>query len=163
MKFLLLIITLIIISCSYSVYMSAYPHLERISVKTFENKTNNFEIDTEIYNSLNEQYRKDGRLTNTDLNPDCILTGKIIDYKNIWKTINQNTNTEEYEIQMLLEVEFIDNINNVTIYKNDQLKITSKYYPNSDIETEIKTEELARDDAYKKLFEAIMKNTLEKW
>ncbi|HQQ67862.1 MAG TPA: hypothetical protein PLX77_03440, partial [Candidatus Cloacimonadota bacterium] len=58
-------ITLILVllsSCYYSVYSNAYPHLKKIRVEPFTNRSSEFALAEKALNDLSLAIRNDGRL-----------------------------------------------------------------------------------------------------
>ncbi|MBC8385677.1 MAG: hypothetical protein H8E57_09200 [Candidatus Cloacimonetes bacterium] len=48
MKSLMILILIIVIGCSYSVYSSSYPHLKTVNIQSFENKTTEYDLEENI-------------------------------------------------------------------------------------------------------------------
>ena len=62
-KFIYPILLLFILSgCYYSVYSNAYPHLRKIRILAFENRTSEYGLGDKLLNYLNREIREDGRL-----------------------------------------------------------------------------------------------------
>ncbi|MDP8221693.1 MAG: LPS assembly lipoprotein LptE [Candidatus Stygibacter frigidus] len=157
MIFLLLIVN----SCSYSVYSNSLPHLKTIAVERFENKSDQFNLEEELWNYLNSEYNSDGRLRVVSLSPDCMLEGVIMDYSRKIDTYDES-GIEEYNVRLLYRLSFTDMTTGEVIWEKDSL-ILSEVYSETNDESEYHSEEEAREAIYKKLFNEIMKNTLEQW
>ncbi|MDD3049624.1 MAG: LPS assembly lipoprotein LptE [Candidatus Cloacimonetes bacterium] len=163
-KIIAILITVsMLISCSYSVYMSAYPHLRTIDVKIFDNKSDTYEIESELNDSLVRQFLIDSRLKIASVEVDCILTGVIKAYENKIVSFNVEEAVDEYEVSIAYDIDFFDNVNSQTLWKAENAIIRKKYYPNSTDDLKIKTEEEARQEIFEDIFKKIMENTLEKW
>ncbi|MFO7895727.1 MAG: LPS assembly lipoprotein LptE [Candidatus Cloacimonadales bacterium] len=154
------LVLLTIVGCTYSVYSSGLPHLKTISIEEFENETEQYELEVSLIESLSREFMRDGRLRLVDLEPDCLLEGKILDYSNKLATYG-STGIDEYEVRILYAVTFTDLVENKEIYKSSSLVLT-KIYSNSET-AEIKSEEDAISEIEQDLFERIMRESLEDW
>lgn len=157
----LVIIPILFLSCSYSVYSTGYPHLKTIAVQQFQNSTTEYQLESEIFQDLSERFEQDGRLSIVTISSDCQLEGRILDYSD--KIYSYNTEgIEEYQVKILFTLTFTDLIKNEVIYQDDSL-ILSAEYSTADPEAEFTSEEEARYEIYKDLFDLIIKETLEQW
>ena len=162
MKFkIIMFIVLLIAGCSYSVYTTGYPHLKTIQILAVENQTSNYDLRDLVFNSLVDNYESDGRLKLVGLSPDCQLECSILDYSN--KIVSYSgSSIDEYEVRVLFEVTFTDLKKNLVIWQNGSL-MKSERYSLSDENSIFKSEEDAQGEIMSKLFDTIMKNTLEEW
>ena len=162
MKFKIIILTVLLIAgCSYSVYTTGHPHLKTIQILAVENQTSNYDLRDLVFNSLVDSYESDGRLKLVGLSPDCQLECSILDYSN--KIVSYSgSSIDEYEVRVLLEVTFTDLKKNLVIWQNGSL-MKSERYSLSDENSIFKSEEDAQEEIMSKLFDTIMKNTLEEW
>lgn len=160
-KRLLVSMLLLFTACTYSVYSSGYPHLKTINVLQFKNNTIEYVIEEELFQSLTDQFDKDGRLKLVDLAPDCQLQGEILDYNNKIYGYTKS-DVEEYEVKILFQIDFVDLTNNEIIMHNESLLIR-EFYSADALNSDFQTEEEARLEIYTELFENIIKNSLEKW
>ena len=162
MKFkIIMLIALLIAGCSYSVYTTGYPHLKTIQVLPVENQTSNYDLRDLVFNSLVDSYESDGRLKLVGLSPDCQLECSILDYSN--KIVSYSgSSIDEYEVRVLFDVTFTDLKKNQVIWQNSSL-MQSERYSLSDENSLYKSEEDAQEEIVNKLFDTIMKNTLEEW
>jgi lipopolysaccharide assembly LptE-like protein len=156
-----IIYSVILTSCSYSVYSTGYPHLKTIAVLPFENSTTEYQIENELFLDISERFEQDGRLSIVTMSPDCQLEGKILDYSD--KIYSYNVDgIEEYQVKILFSVIFTDLKKNEVIFQNDTL-VMQREYSSADPEAEFGSEEEARTKIYNDLFDRILKETLEKW
>ena len=162
----IIILVLIImnnIGCTYSFYMSTYPYLETIYINDFDNKSEQYDIDIEVNESLIYYFNKDKRLRIVSKEPDCTIEGSIESYRKNIKTINAEDGIECYEVKIVFSIDFYDNINNEIIWSNSDILMKEEYYPGTDDPVKKSNEEEARKEIYKNLFDKIIENTLEKW
>lgn len=158
---ILLIISIVFVGCSYSVYSTGYPHLKTITVQQFQNSTTEYQLESELFQELSERFEQDGRLRIVSISPDCQIEGGILDYSD--KIYSYNTEgIEEYQVRILFKIIFTDLVKNEVIYQNDSLVLSAEY-SSADPEAEFTTEEEARYEIYKDLFDLIVKETLEQW
>ena len=157
----LILLLMIVNSCSYSVYSNSLPHLKTIAIERFENKSNQFELEEELWIYLNSEYNSDGRLRVVSLSPDCMLEGVIMDYSRKIDTYDES-GIEEYNVKLLFRLNFTDMTTGEVIWEKDSL-ILSEVYSETNEESEYHSEEEAQEAIYEKLFNEIMKNTLEQW
>lgn len=160
---ILLILLIVIAGCSYSFYMSAYPYLETIKITEFKNETDQYDLEIEIIEYMSNIFNSENRLRTVDINPDAELSGKVINYEsdNIID-FDKNQLVEQYELKITFSLVFTDLVNNQVLWQSDNLTISEQYYPNSEEQT-ITTEQQARDEIFSKLYDKLIKNTLEKW
>ena len=162
MKYLfIMIIIMLITGCSYSVYTTGYPHLKTIQVLPVENYTSNYDLRDIVVNSFIDNFESDGRLKLVGLSPDCQLECNILDYSN--KIVSYSgSSIDEYEVRVLFNVVFTDLKENQIIWENQSL-MQSERYSLSDVNSVYKSELDAQEEISNKLFDTIMRNTLEEW
>lgn len=160
-KEIIILIVSLIIGCSYSVYTTGYPHLKTMKLLPIVNHTNEYDLSDVVLSSLMQQYELDGRLKSVGMSPDCQLECTIMDYSNKIVTYSGAT-VDEYEVKVLFDVVFTDLKKNEVIWENRSLML-SEAYSSSDENSEFTTEDEAQEEIVVRLFETIMKNTLEEW
>ena len=164
-----MVLSFFIVSCAYSVYTNAYPHIKNIQILSFENKTPEYQISQEFHDYLVNKFQKDGRLKITTLSSDSQIEGSVNDYKKEILSYDNNGNITEYKISILFSVSFTDIKMNTVIYNNSALLVSESYSANfaaSSTETAsviLTSEQQAQEKIYEKVFDTIMKNSLEKW
>ena len=152
---------MLITGCSYSVYTTGYPHLKTIQVLPVENYTSNYDLRDIVVNSFIDNFESDGRLKLVGLSPDCQLECNILDYSN--KIVSYSgSSIDEYEVRVLFNVVFTDLKENQIIWENQSL-MQSERYSLSDVNSVYKSELDAQEEISNKLFDTIMRNTLEEW
>jgi Lipopolysaccharide-assembly len=148
-------------SCSYSVYSNSLPHLKTIAIERFENKSDEYDLEEDLWNYLNSEYNSDGRLRVVTLSADCALEGVIMDYRRKIDTYDES-GIEEYNVELLFRLSFKDLTTGEMIWEKDSL-VLSEVYSEANEMAEYRSEEAAREAVYEKLFDEVMKNTLEQW
>ena len=157
----MLLLILIITSCSYSVYTTGYPHLKTIMILPIENQTSNYDLRDIVFNSLIDNYEADGRLKLVGLSPNCTLECRLLDYSNKIVTYSGST-IDEYEVRILFDIIFTDLKKNQVIWQNKSLMLAERYSL-SDENSKFLSEEDAQEEIAIKLFDTLMKHTLEEW
>ena len=151
-------------SCTYSVYSNALPHLKTIEIIEFENKSDEYGLEESLTDQLLTKFESDRKLKIVSLNPDCVLSGEILDYSDKIKGYSESNEIEEYEVKILLNIQFTDLVKNNELWANESLMLTEDYSP-SEVEnaTVATTAEEALQNIMEDLYREILKNTLEEW
>jgi hypothetical protein len=157
----MMLVVLMVLGCSYSVYTTGYPHLKTIQLLPIENLTDNYELRDLVFNSLIEKYESDGRLKFVGMSPDCQLECNILDYSNKIASYSGST-IDEYEVRVLFNVAFTDLKKNQIIWENTSFMVSERY-SFADENSQFGTELEAQEEIINTLFDSIMKNTLEEW
>lgn len=160
-KYILSIMIIILLGCSYSVRTMAYPQLKTIQVEQFQNESDEFELSEKLFIKLSDDFQSDGRLRVVTEDADCILEGEIRDYTDKIYSY-QGSTVEEYQVKIMFWVKFTDLTSEEVLWENSNL-ILSETYSQTNETAEYKTETEAREAIYDDLFDNIMKNTLEQW
>lgn len=167
-RFLLLVIVvlsaILVSSCTYSVYSNSLPHLKTIEISEFENKSEEYGLEEDLSDQLLAKFETDRKLKIVSLNPDCTLSGEILDYSDKIKGYSESDEIEEYEIKILLNVQFTDLVKNEELWSNESLLLSEIYAPNeTESNTIASTPEEALQNIVEDLYREILKNTLEEW
>ncbi len=163
-KFIYLALLLTVLSaCSYSVYSNAYPHLKKIAVRAFENRSVEFALGDLLLNGLTAEFQSDGRLKLVSQQPDCTLEGAIISFDENIYSYDAANNIQDYQLKLIVSVTMTDLINNQVIYENKGLALTETYAVSDESSSKFQTKEEATDELISKLYKAIIQNSLESW
>jgi hypothetical protein len=158
-----LLILLSLSGCFYSVYSNAYPHLKKIRVLAFENRSSEFALGDLLLTGLNREIRNDGRLKLVTKEPDCTLEGYISSFSESVYSYDAANLVQDYQIKMVVSVTFTDLINNKVLYENKNLSLTELYAIAAGGTAKFKTKEEAIDELIVKLYQNILQNSLESW
>ena len=159
----LLQVCLLLAGCSYSVYSNAYPHLKRIQLLAFENKSSEYSLGDIVINSLSNAYKNDGRLRLVTQQPDCQLEGTILSYSEKIYSYDEANNVQDYIESITFSVTFTDLINNKVLYENKSLTLTELYAVSEASTSRFTSKDAAISEICDKLFKNVMQNTLESW
>lgn len=160
-KYIIILLILFFIACSYSVRTMAYPHLKTIKIEQFENRSEEYEISEELFIELSNDFQSDGRLRVVTENADCILEGEIKDYTDKIYSY-EGTVVNEYQVSIMFWVKFTDLTSDQILWENSNL-IIRETYSQTDETSEYRTEIEAKNAIYEELFDTIVRNTLEQW
>ncbi len=160
-KIILSIIPLLLISCAYSVYSGHFPDIKTIKIERFENKTSEYNLDDNLLSVLSRKFLEDGRLKLVDKNPDSVLKGKILKYKNEVYSY-ENETIKQYKLTINFEVQFINLNKNKIIWNSDNLELNKIYAADNSTDLQA-AEENAANQIFEDLFQKILSNTIEEW
>jgi len=163
-KFVIIsLIFLLLSGCFYSVYSNAYPHLKKIRVVAFDNRSTEFALGETMLAGLTKQIREDGRLKLVTKDPDCSLEGSIISFSEKIYSYDAANQVQDYQVLLTVSVTFTDLVKNQVLYENKNLVVSELYSVSTGGTARFKTKEEATDEIIKKLFQTIMQNSLERW
>lgn len=159
--FLLIIFSLM--GCSYSVYSNAYPHLKRVQLMAFDNKSSEFALGDVLINRLSKDFQDDGRLRLVTQRPDCQVDGSIVSYSEKIYSYDVANNVQDYQIIITYSVTFTDLINNKVLYENKSLQLSEIWAVSAESTSRFNNKSDVINEICDKLFRTIMQNTLESW
>ncbi len=163
-KFIYTILLLVVLSsCHYSVYSNAYPHLRKIRILAFENRTSEYGLGDKLLNYLNREIREDGRLKLVTEDPDCTLEGAILSFSENVYSYDAANQVQDYQVKMVVSVTFTDLINNTVLYQNSGLTVTELYAVGEGGTAKFYTKEEAVEELISKLYKTILQNSIEGW
>ena len=157
------LLLLILSSCFYSVYSNAYPHLRKIRILAFENRTSEYGVGDKLLNYLNREIRNDGRLKIVTEDPDCTLEGAILSFSESVYSYDTANQIQDYQLTMVVSVTFTDLINNTVLYENNALTVTELYAVAEGGTAKFKTKEEAVEELIAKLYRTVLQNSIEGW
>ena len=162
-KYLFLFVLVIFTGCSYSVFMNVYPHLRNIQISPFENETAEYAIAQDVQEYLVNKFQSDGRLRITTLDPDSQIEGIVLDYQNEIYGYNYENNVTEYRVTILFSITMSDLREQKTMYENKTLMFSEVYYPGSTNPEQFTTEIQAQEKIFERVFDTLIRSTLEAW
>lgn len=159
----IMLIILIAAGCSYSVYSNSFPHLKRIQLLAFDNKSTEYALGDLLVNSLSNSFNDDGRLRTVTQQPDCQLEGSILSFSEKIYSYDVANNVQDYTVAVTFNLTFTDLVKNSVIYENKSLTLSETYAVSEDSAARFKTKDEAINEIFVQLFKNIMQNTLETW
>jgi hypothetical protein len=163
-----IIITTILIcsllsGCSYSLFVNSFPHLKTVNVTPFENMTSEYTLAQDFTNYLVNRFQNDGRLKISTLSPDATIDGSVMDYRHEILSYDMAGNVSEYRVQILFSIIMSDLVFSQHMYENKTLLVSEVYSPSSQNPEQFTTEAEAVEKIFEKVFDTIIKATLESW
>ena len=156
-------LVLLLSGCAYSVYSNAYPHLKKVRVQAFENKSEDFAIGDFLLNKLVLEFRNDGRLKLVTQGPDCTLEGSIIAFEEKIYSYDTANMVQDYQLRLTVSVLFTDLVTNQALFENKSLTLVELYAVGDDSSARFKTKDEAQAELITSLFKTVIQNSLEAW
>lgn len=161
-RYLLFLLCISFVGCGvYTFSGSTLPsHLKTVDIPLFTNQSLQPGVAEDITAKLNSKVQEDNLLKPVSQNSDATIIGKVLSYDNRPYTYGsksvRNVDVSSYSVKISVEVEFLDNKKDKTIYKG---VITEEGI--YDFEKE--TEEVGKERAVEKIIDKIMQNSVQSW
>ncbi|HLC39994.1 MAG TPA: LptE family protein [Methylomirabilota bacterium] len=105
----LLVLSLLVAGCGYSVRGSLPPHIRTIAIPVFVNRTQEPGVENLITQGVVEAFVNNGQLKVTEpSSADAILEGEVVGYHVSSISFNAAQNITEYRLQITLNLQFRD-------------------------------------------------------
>ena len=143
--------------------MNAFPHLRNVQISSFENNTSEYAIAQDLQNHLVSRFQSDGRLRISNLDPDSIIEGTVLDYRSEIIDYDMFGNINTYRLTILFSVQMTDLRMQEVMYESRSLMLSENYSPNSTNPEDITTETQAQNRIFDRLFDTIIGRTLDSW
>ncbi|MEW6041338.1 MAG: LPS assembly lipoprotein LptE [Elusimicrobiota bacterium] len=158
-NFLLLIFTT---GCSqYKPQPQLLPqHIRKIAIRSFVNHTTQYGLEDKLTLRVRDEFIKDGRFTVVnEENAEGTVVGEITYYILQPVTYGANFEPQQYKLRVLLNLYFIDRVENVTLWQEPNFEGVQIFTP-STLPGGI-TEEQARENVWLDLSQKILTRTIE--
>lgn len=161
-RYMLFLLCISFVGCGvYTFSGSTLPsHLKTVDIPLFTNQSLQPGVAEDITAKLNSKVQEDNLLKPVSQNSDATITGKVLSYDNRPYTYGsksvRNVDVSSYSVKISVEVEFLDNKKDKTIYKG--VIAEEGIY---DFEGE--TEEVGKKRAVEKIIDKIMQNSVQSW
>lgn len=105
-------------------------HIRKVYIRPFVNSTPQYGLEEKLTLRVVDEFIRDGRLTvvNSEAEADGIVAGEINRYILQPLTYDANLVTEQYKVWVLLNVNFIDRANNVTLWSEPNMEGIQIFY-----------------------------------
>ncbi|MBN1824011.1 MAG: hypothetical protein JW803_06815 [Endomicrobiales bacterium] len=135
-------------------------HIKAIYVRQFVNMTNQFGIEDKLTLKVVDEFVRDGRIkyAMNEENADGVVVGEITKYILQPLTYDSNMVAEQYKLWVLLNVHFVDKVNNVTMWTESNMEGIQIFY---DPSRGGKPEEEVREELWDLFARDIIKRTYE--
>jgi hypothetical protein len=136
-------------------------HIRRIAVRPIVNQTQFFGLEEKLRLRVEDEFIRDGRLpyVNSESDADGVIVTEITRYIKEPISYDANHVVEEYKLWVLIDLRFIDRVNNVVLWEEPRLEQEYRYF----VETRPGgvTEDEARELLWELFARDIVKRTIE--
>jgi len=140
------------------------PHLKTVAIPVFENQTSEYTLEQDITAAVIKRFVDDNHLRVVDEHSaDCIVQGKVTDYRNAVFGISNAALAQEYRVTIGVSVVFKDLVKNREIWHDDGIVKTANYYVQPVPGDSAKTELDGRREAIQKIADEILARSIESW
>lgn len=161
-RYFLFLLCISFVGCGvYTFSGSTLPsHLKTVDIPLFINQSLQPGVAEEITAELNKNVQENNLLKPVSQNSDATIQGKVLSYDNRPYTYGsksvRNVDVSSYSVKISIEVDFLDNVKDKTIYKGT---ITEEgIYDFND-----ETEEDGKKRAIERIIDKIMQNSVQSW
>jgi hypothetical protein len=156
-----ILLPLILAGCSsYQPQPQLIPqYIRKIAVRPFINHTSQYGLEDKLTPRIRDEFIKDGRFTvvNED-NAGGVVVGEITYYFLQPLSYGANFEPQQYKLRVLLNLYFIDKVENVTLWQEPNFEGVQIFTP-STLPGGI-TEEEARENVWRDLAQKILTRTI---
>ena len=155
---------LVLGSCGYTTSPALLPsHLKTLAVPVFENGTTEYTLEQDITTAVVAAFVRDNHLKVVDeRSANCVLRGKVTQYKNAVFGFTNATQAQEYRVTIAVQVTFKDRVKNRELW-SDEIVRTANYYV-QDVPGQLaKTELDGRKEAISKIADEVLSRSVEGW
>jgi outer membrane lipopolysaccharide assembly protein LptE/RlpB len=150
--------------CSYTVSSVLPSHLKTLAIPVFGNKTVEFRLADDVSEAITNAFIADRRLRiSRERDADAVLRGTVLTYKNQVFGYTTQERATQYEIILVVQVAFRDQVKNRVLWKEDQLAVRTTYNVVPLGNEAAKTETDGRRDVIQKLADQIVSRTVQGW
>ncbi|MCS7227479.1 MAG: LPS assembly lipoprotein LptE [Endomicrobia bacterium] len=102
------------------------PHIKKLAVGPFHNKTNIFGLEELLRLEVNNELLKDGRfsITTDIVSSDGYVSGEIMYYILQPVAYGENFEPQQYKLRLIVNIYFVDRIHNVTLWEERNVEET---------------------------------------
>jgi len=135
-------------------------HLKTVDIPLFKNQSLQPGVAEQITADLNQKVQQTNLLKPVSQNSDATILGKVVSYENRPYTYGtksfRNVDVSSYSVKISVEIEFLDNKKDKTIYKG--IITEEGIY---DFKTE--SEEAGKKRAVERILDQILQNSVQSW
>ena len=157
-----IVICAALVGCAYSTTSRTAKGIETIAVPFFENKTSEPNLELQVTELVINNLVADNTLKVVDENiADALLDGRIVEFRNLPFSFNDELNAEEYRVIITVNVTLFNRRLNEPIWENQIIKGDGAYF------LDVPTPGLAFEDAVNEsifeITERILNLTVQDW
>ncbi|HET9951486.1 MAG TPA: LptE family protein [Candidatus Eisenbacteria bacterium] len=150
--------------CAYTATGVLPSHLKTLAIPVFGNNTVEFRLADDVTEAITNAFIADRRLRiGRERDADAVLRGTVLLYRNQVYGFTTEERATQYEILLVVQVSFRDQVKNRVIWKEDQLSVRTTYNVVAVGDTPALTESDGRAAVVQKLAEQIVSRTVQGW
>ncbi len=151
--------------CAYTTSTALLPsNLKTVAVPVFENATTEYTLQQEITDAVLQRFVQDNHLkVVNERSADCVLSGKIVAYKNSVFGFSTQNRAQEYRVTITVSVVFKDQLKNREMWRDDAMIKTANYYVQDVPGQTAKTELDGRKEAIQKIADEVLSRSTQGW
>jgi hypothetical protein len=151
--------------CAYGFSSSLLPgHIKTIAIPLMENETNRGDLSSALADSLVEAFIDNHTLRVTvEKEADSVLEGVIREYRREPYTVDENETVQQYRVEIVVEVSFLDVRKNKVIWEDPRLSQWDTYNFVAVGGQPAESEEIGIGRVLAKLTNDIVNRTVEGW
>lgn len=137
-------------------------HVRTVYIETFQNDTDRFELDQQLFRQLTEQLpRSLGLRLGPEESADAVVRGRITRYsdaaRNYTASQGGDVNVLQHQVEITIAVEIVDRTQNLILWDSQSLSGRGEYQPTS------QNDERARETALESLVRQIVDGAQSQW
>jgi outer membrane lipopolysaccharide assembly protein LptE/RlpB len=150
--------------CAYTLSSVLPAHLKTLAIPVFENKTVEFRLSEDVTEAITNAFIADRRLRiGRERDADAVLRGSVLAYKNQVFGYTTQERATQYEVVLVVQVTFRDQVKNRILWKEDQIAVRTTYNVVAVGGQAAKTESDGRAEVIQKLADQIVSRTVQGW
>jgi len=151
--------------CPYGFSSSLLPgHIKSVAIPLMENRTDRGDLSPALADSLVEAFIDNHTLKVAgEKTADSVIEGAIVAYRREPYTVDENENVQEYRVEIVVEVRFVDVRKNDVIWEEPRLSQWDTYNFVAVGGQPAESEEIGIGRVLEKLTDDILNRTVEGW
>ncbi len=150
--------------CAYTVSGVLPGHLKTLAVPVFGNNTVEFRLADDITLAITDAFLANQRLRIArERDADALLRGTVVAYRNQVYGYTAQERATQYEIVLVVQIAFRDQVKNRILWKEDQLSVRTTYNVVPVGGEAAKTETDGRREVIQKMADQIVSRTVQGW
>lgn len=150
--------------CAYTVSGVLPGHLKTLAVPVFGNNTVEFRLADDVTLAITDAFLANQRLRIArERDADAVLRGTVVAYRNQVYGYTAQERATQYEIVLVVQITFRDQVKNRILWKEDQLSVRTTYNVVPVGGEAAKTETDGRREVIQKMADQIVSRTVQGW
>ncbi len=150
--------------CAYTVSGVLPGHLKTLAIPVFGNSTVEFRLADDVTQAVTDAFLANGRLKIArERDADSVLRGTVVGYRNQVYGFTAQERATQYEIVLIVQIAFRDQVKNRILWKEDQLAVRTTYNVIGVGGEPARTESEGRREVIQKLSDQLVSRTVQGW